>query len=285
MDGFKFVNPLLECDIYNVEMTTNVLLRGMKQELGKRLAREDLMTGSVYFRDLNDGPWVGINENELFTPASLLKVPIMIAYFKSREIDPLIAKKRIVYHAIDAMPQNIKDDFVFIEGKEYTLAELVEIMIKYSSNRAAELVVQNIDASTIVKVFHDFDIPNPSAGVTEDYMSVKTYAAFFRILYNASYINSADSEEALKILNESLFKKGLVAGLPSGVLTSHKFGERVYTRDGIEIKQLHDCGIVYAGKRNYILCVMTRGSDFLKLEATIKDVSKIVYNNFVLDNK
>ncbi len=28
---------------------------------------------SVYFRDLNNGPWFGINEKEEFSPASLLK--------------------------------------------------------------------------------------------------------------------------------------------------------------------------------------------------------------------
>ena len=40
---------------------------------------------SFYYRDLNHGAWIGINENEKYTPSSLLKVTIMIAYFKEAE--------------------------------------------------------------------------------------------------------------------------------------------------------------------------------------------------------
>src|SRR3989344_8914841 len=43
---------------------------------------------SVYFRDLQNGPYFGINADINYIPASLLKVPIMITYFRLAEDDP-----------------------------------------------------------------------------------------------------------------------------------------------------------------------------------------------------
>ena len=283
--GFKYSNPLLECDIFNSDMTSKGLLTRMKNEVEKRFSDKKLVTASMYFRDLNNGPWVGVDEKEMFTPASLMKVPMMMAFYKNLEGNPKLLSKKITYHDVKVMPQDIEDGYVFEDGKEYTIRELMEIMIMNSSNRAAELLLENIDASTIQKVFHDLNIPDPVNGSVEDYMNVSDYSSFFRILYNASYLTKENSENALALLTKTKFREGLIAGLPSDVEVAHKFGERKYLKDGKELKQLHDCGIIYANNRNYILCVMTRGNDWPELKSAIGDVSRIVYTNFVLDNK
>jgi len=46
----------------------------------------------------------------------------------------------------------------------------------------------------------------------------------------------------------------------------------------IEQIQIHDCGIVYYPKNPYILCIMTRGTDFAVQERAIQDLSKFIYN-------
>ncbi len=56
---------------------------------------------------------------------------------------------------------------------------------------------------------------------------------------------------------------------------AHKFGTRV--ADGPGGRQLHDCGIVYAPKTPYILCVMSRGNSSQNLSHFIAQVSKRVY--------
>ena len=86
------------------------------------------------------------------------------------------------------------------------------------------------------------------------------------------------SEKALKILNNAILENSrLVAGLPSDVKISHKFGEREAKENGVTIQQLHDCGIVYYPKYPYLICIMTKGKDFNKLSGVIADISKIVY--------
>jgi hypothetical protein len=71
------------------------------------------------------------------------------------------------------------------------------------------------------------------------------------------------------------FDQGIVAGVPKGVTIAHKFGEREVV--GEPEKQLHDCGIVYYPKHPYLICIMTRGSDFEKLAQGIRELSELVY--------
>jgi len=88
---FKYTNPLLDCEIAENSLL-NKELNPFKDKVIEFIKKEKengaFLDISVYFRDLNNGPWFGINENDMFSPASLLKVPLMMLYFK-------LAEKRI----------------------------------------------------------------------------------------------------------------------------------------------------------------------------------------------
>lgn len=147
-------------------------------------------------------------------------------------------------------------------------------MIIYSDNDAFTLLDTNARDFWDI-AYKDLGLVSPDKALDKDFMSVKNYASFFRILFNASYLNKHNSNEALEELSKTKFKKGLVAGVPSNINVSHKFGER--QSDGK--KQLHDCGIIYYPKHPYLLCVMTRGDNFDKQEEVIKNISQIIYKD------
>lgn len=282
-NGFEFINPLLECEVGEAELNQKYI--PFEEEV-KKLIQESVSDPeksrmvSVYFRDLNNGPWFGMNENEDFSPASLLKVPLMIAYFKKAESDPAIFEKKLLFsgETRKGLSQNLKPGQSVENGKEYTVEQLMKLMIIYSDNDAMQLLLSNIDQDSLNKVYVDLGITIPDIRKPEDFMSVKQYASFFRILYNASYLNKENSERALKMLSEVEYKSGVVAGVPAGLKVSHKFGERELFVSKSQVKQLHDCGIVYYPERPYLLCVMTRGDDFKELSDVISNVSGIVYN-------
>lgn len=103
-----------------------------------------------------------------------------------------------------------------------------------------------------------------------DYMSPKDLSTVFRSLYNSSLYEWQLSEQALKLMSQTTFKQGIVAGVPEGTAVSHKFGENT--------DELHDCGIVYYPEHPYLICVMTRGGDFDKLVTSISQISKTVWD-------
>lgn len=276
--GFSYINPLLECDIESEKESAPAEIIKLKTKVYQSIAygviSDDIEHASVYFRDLNNGPWFGIDEKELFTPASLLKVPLMMAYLKKAESNPAVLSESFIYE--DVAPEGpaatISPQNYLKNGKSYTVREMIEIMIMYSDNKAAYYLARKADPRILNKVYTDLGLQFPTQDF-EDFMTVKEYASFFRVLFNASYLNREMSELALSILSRSLFKDGLVAKLPRGVEVSHKFGER--TLDGVQ--QLHDCGIVYYPKRPYILCIMTRGKDQKRMEESVASISGIIF--------
>lgn len=272
--GYKYISPLLECSDVR-DISRGEVEEAMSELINNRISNGDINYASVYFRDLNNGPWVGINEQEKFTPASLLKVPLLIAYLKIVQSNPSILKEKIrVEPNQTTLTQNITPSSSVIEGNEYTVDELLQKMIIYSDNQAANSLLKHIDINDLNQTYSDLGIKVPTGDASEDFMSVVEYASFFRILYNASYLNHDMSEKALEILTKSQFNQGLKAGVPENIEIAHKFGERVYTTNN----QLHDCGIIYKDKSPYLLCVMTRGADFNKMINVIKDISQLVYN-------
>lgn len=274
---YEFINPLLECESFSEgNFLRSKELEESVHKLIDRIGRDsDVGHLSIYFRDMNNGPWMGFNEGEKFTPASLLKVPVMMAYFMKAQIDPDYLEKELVYKKTEEnFISNIKSGVRLEDGKKYSIKTLVEFMIVFSDNEATRILMENIDPIFLKKVYSDLMIPVPvESSSSENFMTVKEYASFFRILYNASYLNEKMSEMALGLLSKSNFKEGLVAGVSDGVTVAHKFGERSTGK----FVQLHDCGIIYNNEKPYLLCVMTRGKNLEKLKWVIKAVSEIVW--------
>ena len=279
--GYTLINPLLECEVAKEHDLFDELTPFKDKVAALVKERTDsykLSHLSIYFRDLNNGIWFGINEKELFSPASLLKVPTLIACLKQAETDPSFLKRRIHFKGGEDLNagESIKPRDPIRPGRSYTIDELLTHMIVGSDNNANTLVFNAIDKKLLLKTYQDLGVKPPLRSTPVDYLTVKNYAAFFRILFNASYLNKEMSHRALALLAEADFKEGIVAGVPSTVAVAHKFGER-RVKEQPGGMQLHDCGIVYYPDYPYLLCIMSRGSDLDTLDDIIRDVSRLVY--------
>ncbi len=287
-DGGKytFINPLLGFELPEAESKPFVQLESkINSYIENQKEAQTVSDVGVYFRELNTGRWVGVNEDEQFAPASMLKVPIMITYFKQAESDPTLLDKDITYTG--TVDLNAKEYFRTSTatpqyGKKYKVSLLVDRMIVNSGNNSADMLMKNINPEIPKQVFDSLGIPEHGPNVI-DYMSPKTFSFTFRTLYNATYLNRLYSEQALEILSRSAFKQGLVGLLPFDIKVAHKFGERTVElpNGSVAYRELHDCGIVYITNNPYFLCVMTKGTDFDKLANFIQGLSKLVYDDVV----
>jgi beta-lactamase class A len=281
--GYRFINPLLECEISsNPLLQREITPFRQKVELlvGDIISRGLAREVSVYWRDLNNGPWFGINENEGFAPASLLKVPVMIAALKKAEDDPAFLSRRILHTGARDMNdvEFFKGSQSLEKGKIYTVEDLIRRAIVYSDNNASLLLISAMEDAYMDRTFLDLGLPleNVKGTGNEGFISIKQYGSFFRVLFNASYLGKDLSERALSWLSQVEFKKGLSGGTPPGVPLAHKFGERAWEGEDT-FRQLHDCGIVYYPNRPYLLGVMTRGGTPEGLAETIRQVSRLVW--------
>lgn len=280
--------PLLLCDEpadVGGELTN--VRTSLQREIDAAKAAGRASHVSVYLRDLDRGRWFEIEAETRYRPASLLKVPLLIAWLQQAQHEPGLLERQLRWdpprelqlHDDPNMPGALE------VGKSYKVRDLLEKMIIWSRNDAKFLLAAFIDphkvdetylALGVPPIYPHPDTPGPSEEIT---LNVGQMGRFFRLLYNASWLDRAQSDLALEMMTHTEFHDGLTAGLPPGTKFSHKFGIRIArAADEVpappsEAEQLHDCGIVYAPNSPYLLCVMTKGRDHSGLVKVLKRVS------------
>ena len=284
--NYKFINPLLLYMTPSADQQWGLV--DMKNQVQKVIDDQKKNNGldnaSIFFQDLNHGRWMGINQNDAYNPASMLKVVVMVSYLKESEVNPDILTKKLLYastieNQIQQDVYNQSSDLVV--GQKYTVEDLIEKMIITSDNGATFLLLDNINQTVLNSVYSELSIQGPQDMKGQFTISPRYYSFFFRILYSGTYLSKSNSEKALSILSNTTFKDGIISGLPENIIVAHKYGQYV-THDDQQVSEieLHDCGIIYYPQNPYLLCIMTRGSNFETLKTTIKDISSVIWQQY-----
>lgn len=279
---YPLTNTTLNCSEYEESLiAVQTLTKKFDETIKVFIATGKAERISIWTRDLNTKLWAASNEFEKYAPASLFKVPVMIAYFKLAEIQPTLLDTQLEYQPKGLyVEQNFDPKEKLVAGQRYRVADLIEHMIIYSDNEAAALLLDHLTPQVYEDVLLDLGIRIPDGDGSTDFVTVKTYANIYRVLFNASYLSREYSERALEILTKSTFN-GITDPLPTNIKVAHKFGERlVEDQKGNAIThELHDCGIVYKSNSPYSICIMTEGKNFDDLLTIIKELSTLTYKN------
>jgi len=233
---------------------------------------------------------IAINPTVRFHAASTMKVPVMIELFRRadrgqlRLDDTMIVTNR--FHSIvDGSPYELSatvdsDGEVYRAiGQPLSLRALCEAMITVSSNLAANNLIEKLGAREIQSTTDRL-----GAGGMQVLRGVEDQKAFDKGLNNTTdaaglatlmqklgrgeVVSKRASAEMLEILKRQQFNTAIPAGLPPGTIVAHKTGNitRIH----------HDAAIVYA-RRPYVLVILVRGIDDLKVSAALMaDIARIV---------
>lgn len=276
LDGYKLIKPL----VFAEPVTESSKYLGIKTKLTDFIeqlkSQQKLISASVYLRDFDQGEWMCINDTETYYPGSLIKVPGLITYLKMAEKNPNILEKKLIFNSPHkAIPNQTFNSKQIESGKSYSIRQLLKYMVSYSDNNATYLLNKNVDLAAFHQLFLDLNIPKLSSSNSK--ITAKNFSIFFKVLFNASYLNRENSEFAVELLKECDFKLGLVKGLPVNTIVAHKFGEM-----GDETtRQLHESGLIYINNTPYLLTIMTKGYDVKELPEIIENISKMVYQDFI----
>jgi beta-lactamase class A len=233
---------------------------------------------SIYFQDLDHGPRFGIGEYDKFQAVSLIKLPVAIFFLHAADLNPAILDKTLSFSGELAIRDNVSSpEETLLPDTPYPIREMIRKMIVYSDNRSYLLLLREmgiLSEDVAYRTFHDLDVLQMMLESDVTYVSIASYAKLYSVLYNTGYLSKDMSQLALRMLSESTFPGGIVAGVPKGTRVAHKFGYATIAGE----THLHDCGIVYHPKMAYTLCIMTTGYDDDASNAAITDISKIVYD-------
>lgn len=280
LQKYRFTSASLDCAGYT-ESAERLQTLDQKISDARRLYIEagKATRISVWVRDLESKQYAATRENETYAPASLMKVPLMIAYYKLAEVDPRVLEQALLDNQKTDLnaSERFSSSSVLVPGQSYTVSELIRHMIVESDNNAATLLLASINPDFFARTLVDLGIQIPAGSQAVDFVTVKTYGSIFRNLYNASYLDRDYSEKALELLSGPSSFRGLSLGVPQGTTIADKYGERTSTTATSTKSELHDCGIIYTD-HPYSLCIMTEGTDFDDLLWVIHSISAVAYD-------
>src|SRR5215813_3521040 len=209
--------------------------------------------------DLATGTSIASNADEIFPTASTIKIAILAELFRQAQQGKLNLNEIYTLQ---------KSDFVGGSGiasaltpgtTKLTLRDVAALMISVSDNSMTNVIIDRIGVDNVNSLLDSLglthtrlrrkmmDIKAASEG-RENVATPHELSQLLEALYRGKVLNKRFTEDFFNLL--SIHKESYIPRpLPEDLRIANKPGELEGVRN--------DCGIVFTGKRPYILCVMS----------------------------
>lgn len=241
----------------------------LKKETKEIIARQR-GSYSVYYVNLNTGNGFGINENQIYTAASVNKVPIIATLYY------LAGKGKIDLNEKIAIQENDIQDYgtgilrYEKPGSIYSLKTLAKLSLEKSDNTAAHIIAGKIGMDNIQKTINTWGLTQTN--MANNTTSLSDMYILFNKIYKNKITNSSLSKEMLDFLKDTDFEDRLSALLPDNVSVYHKTGDAV---GGI-----HDIGIIEKNNISFFVGILTSdiGNTENETKKSIAEIAQKIYN-------
>ena len=228
----------------------------------------------VYVEDLETGASFGINQDQVFTAASLIKLPVFVAVYQEIEKGSISLDTK--YQILDTDKVSGAGSMYYQPaGTLYTYEEMLELMGKQSDNTAFNVFVKLLGEKKIQTVIDGLGMSKTS--FVENETTAENVGRFFRELYRGNLpagrqgqVNRKNQGEMLSYLTDTSFEERIPAGIPDEVRVAHKVGT--------EIGVISDAGIVF-GERPFVLVIMSEGVKESEAKEVLPKIAEIVWKN------
>ena len=233
---------------------------------------------SIFVWDYNTKNFADINGEELFSAASIIKIPVLLQLFKSIEAGQVSLTDKMPlteYYRSEG-----SGDLQFkAENSKYSLDTLARVMITNSDNSATNMIMSDIGSMTDVnRGIRDWGLKQthvknwlPDLAGT-NHTTARDLARMLYNIDNPKFLSPSSTEKIFEYMGQVKNNRLIQAGLGSGAKFHHKTGDIG--------KMLGDAGIVTMPNGNkYIVVILANrpynspdGKDF------IVKASEIIYN-------
>jgi len=225
---------------------------------------------SILILDTESDFAVKINEEEIFTAASVNKIPILAALYSEVQAGRIDLDTVITLQAEDIQDYGTGSIRYQSPGTTYTVKTLAKLMMQQSDNTAAYILANHIvGMDTIQTLLTSWNMTQTD--MINNKTSNADIALLMKKIYQGNIANVASTKEMLAFFKDGEFEDRIPGKLPSDVTVYHKIGTEV----GI----MHDVGIIVGPTTKYYIGIMV--SDVTDEDKTTKlmaDVSKLIYD-------
>lgn len=227
----------------------------------------------IYFADFENHKEFGINEKEIFTAASVNKVPIVATFYYLENKGKINFDKQITLQKRDIQDYGTGSLRYQKPGTTYSLKTLAKLSLKQSDNTAAHILGEYIGKDVVQEYMDELGLRQTN--IEENTTSPYDMYLLFQKIYNNKITSIGKSQELLGFMMETDIEDRLPAKLPKSAKIYHKTGDAVGS--------LHDVGIILYEGKPYFLGVMTSdiGNEETKTREKIAEIAEnlIEYKN------
>ncbi len=240
----------------------------LRDQLRQFVASKNNTLG-VYFEYLPSGTSIGVNDREEHRFASLLKVPVVMAYYLQAEKEGLSINQTFEIKD-DELDKGYGDLWRKGYGTKITANELIKEILINSDNTALKVLADHTKRGYVEFIFNNLDVTLDRDENNIQTISPKKYSSIFRSLYLSSLLPKEQSNKILEVMTQSSAHDTLTEGVPPQIKVANKIGE-------LSDELYWDCGIIYEPKRPYLVCAFSTQTTS-EAKNDISTISKIIYD-------
>lgn len=253
---------------------------GIRLEVMERLRSH---TGNIgfYYRNLVTGEELRYRDDEEMMAASVIKLYIMAAAFQLMHDGRLDGDRMVAVGKEDYVPSCGAIAYLH-EGLLVTVMDLITLMIIFSDNTAANVLIEIMGMDEINRSVKNlgyekallrrkmYDLEKSRLGIQNRITAGET-GRLLADLWQGRVVSRAASDKMLSIMKNQQVNGKIpfyLQALPEEPVIAHKTGEDT----GIT----HDVGIVY-GAEPFVVCFCGNETDTPAFERTMAEVSLMLY--------
>lgn len=259
-------------------------LTHLENSLKNLAANYPSLKPSVYVWDYESGKHADLNSGEVYSAASIIKIPVLIQLFKAIEDGNISLNDKV-----SMTPYYVSEGSGSLQFKGqnsvYTVDELARVMITESDNSATNILMSMTGGMNAMnQSFRKWGMQETQINDWLPDMSgtnvttAKEMATMIYNLDNPNFMTLNSREKMVDYMGHVHNNRLIQAGLPSDAVFVHKTGDIG--------KMLGDAGIVFTpnGKKYIVVMLVNRPYNSALGKEFIVKASSMVYNYMVYVN-
>ena len=219
----------------------------------------------LYVIRLSNGFSYGVNEEEIFQAASLIKLPVMAGLYIQSEENLLDLDGKYTLKSSDKITGS-GGLYSKPTGYEITYRNLIRLMGKQSDNTAFNIARKTLGDEKFNEIITKIGMSKTS--LAENLTTPKDIGLFFEELMNGNVVNSENRNELLGFLTDTSYEAWISAGIPEGTQFAHKYGREVHV--------VNDAGIVQTDEP-FVIVILSKGVIEKEADENFPELARIIY--------
>ena len=220
-----------------------------------------------YVIRLDSGFSYGVNENDIFEPASLNKLPIMLAMYIEAENGNIDLETVYVLKDSDKVAGS-GSLYGKSEGYELTYRDILSYMGKESDNTAANIAKKLLGEEKIKQAINTMRMDSTVVIGENQETTPRDIGIFFEKIWEGDVISKKHRDELLGFLTDTIYEEWLAAGILSTVDVAHKYGREVHV--------VNDAGIVFTDEP-FVLVLLSEGVVEREADQVFPELAELIY--------